>query len=99
MYDLDAIEVRRDRGIVAIIEVKTHYPNNLSDRDVGIYKNQEEVYTQIARGINVPFYFIRIYCDNEEKIISADIYQLPGNGKPIKTNIPESELREFIENL
>jgi hypothetical protein len=98
MYDLDAVEVRSGRGIVAIIETKTQYPNSRST--VGIYKNQEEVYTQIAKGINVPFYFIRIYCDYEEKITGADIYQsYPKIDKPIKERILEKELRAFIEAL
>lgn len=98
MYDLDAVEVRSGRGIVAIIETKTQYPN--SRWGIGIPPNQEKVYSQIAKGINVPFYFIRIYCDNEEKITSADIYQTyPKIERPIKERILEKELRAFIEAL
>ena len=98
MYNLDAVEVRNG-NIVAIIEVKTQYPN----KTVVLHKYQADVFNQIAKSLNVPFYFIRIYTDEkEEEIKFADIYQMYPvitDGRAIKEKISEKELRKFIESL
>jgi len=85
--DLDWIEWRAGKGIVAVIETKDY-------RSRGIGRFQKEVMLIIANALKVPAIFVKFRFDISPAIFCLEHLQ---SGK--KKNMTESEYRDWLTNI
>jgi len=86
MYDLDVIEVRPKKGIVALCEVKSEHAS------LNIDKHFFKVAVELYNKIGVPFIFIR-YNNDLSKFKVRRINQQRWE------EMPHEEMKKYIENL
>jgi len=89
MMDIDSLEIRKGRGIVAIIEFR--------ETDTMLNEWQCEIVREISKKLDIPAYFVR--SKDFERFLVTSLNYKNKKGLYITHTLTAEEYKEFIKEL
>jgi hypothetical protein len=95
MIDLDCVEWRTNRGVVAILERSLNIQNGTLEQIIGDKKFELTVYSQVARKLEVPAYLV-FY---NEELTEFKIFMIQNESAKFWKTMNDIEYTSFIRGL